>query len=837
MQILIWNINLLLILSHLHTIRTHSQQDKCLPCTKAIYEKCDCINFYQKNGEFFSSIPLYLTGNAIMLPDLPSDNKSFIYSSFYIFRQPMVEINFKQFQLSFPDDNEEINNCSTSEIRIFDTSLIEHTYSFCGNSSSELNKKHDWFTTSNYLIIQYIVNVRRLINRSNYRIFFKANFKSIEPPKNNYFDCSALYQNGGTENLILPGSRYVRNLIGSWKKVTQSPHISCTHRFISAKKNQRIRLILKGIINLNRSQSLIIRDGRTVLHPVLFNLSQYYSLIPKRQFTTLSISITSSSNSLLMIFYSKNVNENIRLTYEFIDSLNTKGKCNIVIRSKEIFDSRNDTKLSDTDLVRRKGFIQSPNYPNSYPNGVVCSYEFVGETYERVKFKIHDLDLFTGRVEKNEDENKRLKISNYGNNLDMFHLLSHLLLNDTSIDLGEKEKTIETDDNFFSYFRHELLLVINQFRNPKRKISSVKIEKKFRNILLQSDRTVSSDHCNIQLMDYILLQSEMNGILDGDDPDLLLCSLKHSLTETSYKEMIQSYVKRLSILDRDHWTTRMKNNRIIVAKNNGTIRNTKKSSTTYRQRKNLKRSIETYQTLLHSEMNDINNLIFQTVSHPVQRFISSTPEVFLKFFGYRSSPKQRGFKIEYEFVENYGVHTNGRLLYQFARRQTANGITQKSCVFIFTYINHPKGYLTSPNYPQRYARNTKCTYVFKGQNEQLLHITFHTFNVSGKFPCIYGDYIKISGYFSDDKKFKSYCNGRPPRMHQTLEFDGSFFILEFISDQYSNANGFLLEYEFITHRHPHTVTLSTCSQFKKKEIYFLLLLVNHLVFIYSSFII
>ena len=53
------------------------------------------------------------------------------------------------------------------------------------------------------------------------------------------------------------------------------------------------------------------------------------------------------------------------------------------------------------------------------------------------------------------------------------------------------------------------------------------------------------------------------------------------------------------------------------------------------------------------------------------------------------------------------------------------------CGFTFHSENEPNGTFTSPNFPGLYPRNTECHYLFFGQDNDRIHITFPYFDVEG----------------------------------------------------------------------------------------------------------
>lgn len=45
---------------------------------------------------------------------------------------------------------------------------------------------------------------------------------------------------------------------------------------------------------------------------------------------------------------------------------------------------------------KRTGFIQSPTYPGAYPKDLICTYQFIGRSNQRIRLEFRDFDLFFG---------------------------------------------------------------------------------------------------------------------------------------------------------------------------------------------------------------------------------------------------------------------------------------------------------------------------------------------------------------------------------------------------------------------------------------------------------
>lgn len=46
--------------------------------------------------------------------------------------------------------------------------------------------------------------------------------------------------------------------------------------------------------------------------------------------------------------------------------------------------------------INKTGALISPTYPGAYPKDMSCTYQFLGETNQRVRLEFRDFDLFFG---------------------------------------------------------------------------------------------------------------------------------------------------------------------------------------------------------------------------------------------------------------------------------------------------------------------------------------------------------------------------------------------------------------------------------------------------------
>lgn len=46
--------------------------------------------------------------------------------------------------------------------------------------------------------------------------------------------------------------------------------------------------------------------------------------------------------------------------------------------------------------INKTGALISPTYPGAYPKDMSCTYQFLGESNQRVRLEFRDFDLFFG---------------------------------------------------------------------------------------------------------------------------------------------------------------------------------------------------------------------------------------------------------------------------------------------------------------------------------------------------------------------------------------------------------------------------------------------------------
>lgn len=86
------------------------------------------------------------------------------------------------------------------------------------------------------------------------------------------------------------------------------------------------------------------------------------------------------------------------MSYIIKSSCKFDSQCNIFAAEYEVGTPAPNTPCSFTIRVeaKRSGNILSPTYPGTYPKNLTCSYQFIGESGQRVRLEFRDFDLFFG---------------------------------------------------------------------------------------------------------------------------------------------------------------------------------------------------------------------------------------------------------------------------------------------------------------------------------------------------------------------------------------------------------------------------------------------------------
>ncbi|XP_065114614.1 cubilin [Paramisgurnus dabryanus] len=100
------------------------------------------------------------------------------------------------------------------------------------------------------------------------------------------------------------------------------------------------------------------------------------------------------------------------------------------------------------------------------------------------------------------------------------------------------------------------------------------------------------------------------------------------------------------------------------------------------------------------------------------------------------------------------------------------------------------GRVVSPNYPDHYPDNSNCNYIIDGGDQNVVVLTFKTFQLEAHSTCIY-DGVKIySGTVINGSPMATLCGNTIPGVFSTF----GPMLLNFYSDFSVNDNGFLAEY-------------------------------------------
>ncbi|KAL5010260.1 hypothetical protein ScPMuIL_012565 [Solemya velum] len=109
--------------------------------------------------------------------------------------------------------------------------------------------------------------------------------------------------------------------------------------------------------------------------------------------------------------------------------------------------------------------------------------------------------------------------------------------------------------------------------------------------------------------------------------------------------------------------------------------------------------------------------------------------------------------------------------------------------------NIPEGYITSPNYPQRYLHNLDCTWIIMAPASETIQFDFEDFQIEGGSGCQY-DFVRIrDGGTVSSPIIGTYCSSTQPNTTTTT---GNIAFIRFRTDDSIPKRGFKLKYKIAT---------------------------------------
>ncbi|KAK3870090.1 hypothetical protein Pcinc_024652 [Petrolisthes cinctipes] len=165
--------------------------------------------------------------------------------------------------------------------------------------------------------------------------------------------------------------------------------------------------------------------------------------------------------------------------------------------------------------------------------------------------------------------------------------------------------------------------------------------------------------------------------------------------------------------------------------------------------------------------------------------MSSGEHLTLIFRSITSGPRVTGYRVLYSFLNDFGLKSGQQL-------------RNNSCAFLFNSTTQHQGEIHSPNPGGKYPRDTVCRYVFHGQPQQRIRLTFTLFDVEGVAPCnerTDSDYIEFSNMEGDHSVLARRCGRFAPKV---VESESSNFQLTFISNHKYDGMGFAATFKFVT---------------------------------------
>lgn len=101
-----------------------------------------------------------------------------------------------------------------------------------------------------------------------------------------------------------------------------------------------------------------------------------------------------------------------------------------------------------------------------------------------------------------------------------------------------------------------------------------------------------------------------------------------------------------------------------------------------------------------------------------------------------------------------------------------------------------EGFVASPGFPNRVTNKTKCSWLLRQPDEQVIRLNFVTFNLGAD--CKDGIVIVYNGKTPMDPKIGEYCRDQKP---STITSQGSFLLVEYHGAPLDSGHGFNFTYE------------------------------------------
>lgn len=105
---------------------------------------------------------------------------------------------------------------------------------------------------------------------------------------------------------------------------------------------------------------------------------------------------------------------------------------------------------------------------------------------------------------------------------------------------------------------------------------------------------------------------------------------------------------------------------------------------------------------------------------------------------------------------------------------------------LFTHPLTNLSYIKSPNWPEQYKTNTRCTYLVKARDDHLISLRFDAFDLESHDSCAY-DFVELRDGYNGEQLGK-FCGNKIP---EQVVSTSNMLEIKFVSDSDVNRNGFL----------------------------------------------
>ncbi|XP_028523985.1 tolloid-like protein 1 isoform X3 [Apis cerana] len=404
---------------------------------------------------------------------------------------------------------------------------------------------------------------------------------------------------------------------------------------------------------------------------------------------------------------------------------------------------------------KRNGNILSPTYPGTYPKGIVCSYQFIGNKSQRVRLEFRDFDLFFG-----------------GQHCPLDYVKVYDGLNDTSAVIGTY---CGQQRNLVLYSSESSLYVL--FVTLQRTANTQ--NRGFKGIFEFSESFVKLDFITANKGEHIR----------GSECDQKILSKKESSGQVVSPNFPFPYIPKVvcryfiyGMQDSQHLERVRLEFIIFNIPKNKTIGDSSCTDGYLKLYLKGQEATDSYDKFDYE--------LCGVKSNP-NHVVSDGPRLVMVFSSGES--QGQGFKARYTFETEYKI--------------PGTAAPDGSCTFTYRSSSRKRGDFNSPRHPSNYPSDTNCTYLFLATPNEQVTLIFDYFKVRTKNMNMtdghYGmeicqdDWLEIYNMYRDntEKLIGRYCgNTAPGPVESNLGALGLRVILH--SDSELVYSGFKARYTF-----------------------------------------